>query len=93
MASKSKKTPPTTEQAIIGHVESVGVRVGVAAADASSEATSSASVQLHQVTCGLARLVAGLSWETRPKERMPLPEALRALEALAGTVGVDCADF
>ena len=54
---------------------------------------TSAGVWPARVTCGLAKLAAGLSWETLPKDRMPLVEALRELEALASTVGVDCDDF
>ena len=40
-----------------------------------------------RVACGLARLVAGLAWENVAEQRLPLPEALKALEDLAKCVG------
>ena len=40
-----------------------------------------------RVACGLARLVAGLSWENDAELRLPLPEALKALEDLTRCVG------
>ena len=49
-----------------------------------------------KVACGLARLVAGLAWEPLAPRRLPLAAALKQLEALAATVGVDdltTADF
>ena len=45
-----------------------------------------------KVEHGLAGLVRGLSWVPLEEERTPLPEALRQLEALASTAGVDGAD-
>ena len=40
-----------------------------------------------RVACGLARLVAGLAWENVAEQRLPLPEALKALEHLVKCVG------
>ena len=49
-----------------------------------------------RVACGLIRLVVGLTWEPLASRRIPLATALKELEVLAATVGVDdmtSADF
>lgn len=49
-----------------------------------------------KVATGLVRLIVGLTWEPLASRRLPLPAALKDLEALAATVGVDditTADF
>ena len=55
---------------------------------------AAAGIWPDRVACGLAGLVQGLAWEREAERRMPLPEALAALENLAETtVGGGGDDF